>query len=698
MQSFRTELENPVVEKDILDLEKKIHLFKEGKVDDDKFRSLRLARGIYGQRQQGVQMIRIKIPYGRMTSEQMIKIADISDEYASSTLHATTRQDIQIHYVSLDRTPELWHKLEQSKITIREACGNTVRNITASDKAGIDPEEPFDVSPYAHQMFEYFLRNPICQEMGRKFKVAFASSAKDTSFTLIHDLGFIPILKGEKRGFKVMIGGGLGSQPHLALVAFEFLEEEKIIPFMEATLRIFDRYGERNRRNKARFKYLLQDVGLEELMKQIEGEYPALKNQEVWVDRNAVLTAEPPKLNSVLTARIKDREHYDNWLKTNVFNQKQEGFYGVFVRVPLGNISSDTARAFAAVVKEFAADDIRVTINQGYLLRYVTQEALSPLYEGLNALGLAEPGFDSVADITACPGTDTCNLGISNSTGTALELEKVIRSEFPDLIHNHDIKIKISGCMNSCGQHGIANIGFHGSSMKHDGKVVPAMQVLLGGGVLGNGNGTVADKVIKLPSKRTPDMLRLVLKDYEENGLDGEYFNDYYLRLTTDYFYQLFKPLAELESLTDSDYYDWGKEDLFKPEIGMGECAGVIIDLVQTLFYDADEKLDWAAQAIDQSRFADGIYHTYTSYVNGAKGLLLGENVRCNTQAGILQDFDKTFVETGKLPFESSFTEMVLKMRSNKATLEFAKSYFAAAESFLKTIKSFREEQLKGEK
>jgi len=698
MQSFRTELENPVVEKDILDLEKKIHLFKEGKVDDDKFRSLRLARGIYGQRQQGVQMIRIKIPYGRMTSEQMIKIADISDEYASSTLHATTRQDIQIHYVSLDRTPELWHKLEQSKITIREACGNTVRNITASDKAGIDPEEPFDVSPYAHQMFEYFLRNPICQEMGRKFKVAFASSAKDTSFTLIHDLGFIPILKGEKRGFKVMIGGGLGSQPHLALVAFEFLEEEKIIPFMEATLRIFDRYGERNRRNKARFKYLLQDVGLEELMKQIEGEYPALKNQEVWVDRNAVLTAEPPKLNSVLTARIKDREHYDNWLKTNVFNQKQEGFYGVFVRVPLGNISSDTARAFAAVVKEFAADDIRVTINQGYLLRYVTQEALSPLYEGLNALGLAEPGFDSVADITACPGTDTCNLGISNSTGTALELEKVIRSEFPDLIHNHDIKIKISGCMNSCGQHGIANIGFHGSSMKHDGKVVPAMQVLLGGGVLGNGNGTVADKVIKLPSKRTPDMLRLVLKDYEENGLDGEYFNDYYLRLTTDYFYQLFKPLAELESLTDSDYYDWGKEDLFKPEIGMGECAGVIIDLVQTLFYDADEKLDWAAQAIDQSRFADGIYHTYTSYVNGAKGLLLGENVRCNTQAGILQDFDKTFIETGKLPFESSFTEMVLKMRSNKATLEFAKSYFAAAESFLKTIKSFREEQLKGEK
>ncbi len=698
MQSFRTELENPVVEKDILDLEKKIRLFKEGKVDEEKFRSLRLARGVYGQRQQGVQMIRIKIPYGRMTSEQLIKIADISDEYASSTLHATTRQDIQIHYVSLDRTPQLWHDLEKSNITLREACGNTVRNITASDKAGIDPEEPFDVSPYAQQMFEYFLRNPICQEMGRKFKIAFASSDKDTAFTLIHDLGFIPILKGEKRGFKVLIGGGLGAQPHLALTAFEFLEEEKIIPFTAATLRIFDRYGERNRRNKARFKYLLQDVGLEELMKQIQEEYPALKDQEVWVDRDAVVTPEPPKLGTVLTARIKDREHYDNWLKTNVFEQKQEGFFGVFVRVPLGNLSSDKARAFAQVAKQFAADDIRVTINQGYLLRYVTQEALSPLYQGLNALGLAEPGFDSVADITACPGTDTCNLGISNSTGTALELEKVIRSEYPELIHNRDIKIKISGCMNSCGQHGIANIGFHGSSMKHDGKVVPAMQVLLGGGTLGNGNGIVADKVIKVPSKRTPDLLRSVLNDYEENGLEGEYFNDYYQRLGNHYFYELFKPLAELETLQESDYYDWGKDELFKPEIGLGECAGVVIDLVQTLFFEAEEKLEWAAEALKESRYADGIYHTYTAFVNGAKGLLLGDNVRCNTQAGIIQDFDRTFVESGKIRLGTTFTELVLKMRSEKPSEAFAKQYFAQAEQFLATIKTYREQQLKADK
>src|SRR6187397_2002503 len=195
MQSFRTELENPVVEKDIIDLEKKIHLFREGKIDEEKFRSLRLARGVYGQRQQGVQMVRIKLPFGKITTKQLLTIADVSDEYATGNLHLTTRQDIQIHYVSLARTPEMWSELEKDDVTIREACGNTVRNITASDIAGIDPEEPLDVTPYAHAMFEYFLRKPVCQEMGRKFKIAFSSSEKDTALVFMHDLGVIPRIK-----------------------------------------------------------------------------------------------------------------------------------------------------------------------------------------------------------------------------------------------------------------------------------------------------------------------------------------------------------------------------------------------------------------------------------------------------------------------------------------------------------------------
>jgi len=251
MQSFRTELENPIVEQDIIDLEKKIRLYREGAIHDEKFRSLRLARGIYGQRQPGVQMIRIKLPFGKVTFKQLLKIADVADEYGSGNLHLTTRQDIQMHYVSLDRTPELWDQLEREDVTIREACGNTVRNVTSSPDAGINPEEPFDVSPYAHAFFSYFLRNPICQEMGRKIKFAFSSSEKDTAFSYIHDLGFIPKINEQgERGFKVLFAGGLGAQPFLAHVVHEFLHEDQIIPYAESVLRVFDRYGERTNRNR----------------------------------------------------------------------------------------------------------------------------------------------------------------------------------------------------------------------------------------------------------------------------------------------------------------------------------------------------------------------------------------------------------------------------------------------------------------
>jgi sulfite reductase (ferredoxin) len=250
MQSFRTELENPIVEKDIIDLEKKIRLFREGKIHDEKFRSLRLARGVYGQRQPGVQMVRIKLPFGKVTFKQLLRIADVSDEYASGNLHLTTRQDIQIHYVSLDRTPQLWEELERDDITLREACGNTVRNVTSSPDSGINPNEVFDVSPYAHAFFSYFLRNPICQEMGRKIKFSFSSDERDTAYSYIHDLGFIPKINEQgERGFKVMMAGGLGAQPFLASPIFDFLHEDQIIPYAESLLRVFDRYGERTNRN-----------------------------------------------------------------------------------------------------------------------------------------------------------------------------------------------------------------------------------------------------------------------------------------------------------------------------------------------------------------------------------------------------------------------------------------------------------------
>lgn len=697
MQSFRTELENPVVERDIIELEKKIRLFREGQIPEEKFRSLRLARGIYGQRQAGVQMIRIKLPYGKMTLEQWKRISDVSDEYSTGNLHLTTRQDIQIHFVSLEKTPELWSKLDLDDITIREACGNTVRNITASDKAGIDPEEPFDVTPYADAAFRYFLRNPVCQDMGRKFKIAFSSSDADTAWAFMHDLGVIPKVRVENgkevRGFKVLVGGGLGAQPYLAHVAHEFLEADQLIPYTEAILRVFDRHGERASRHKARMKFLIQKIGFEEFQRLVEEERTAIKSKSFHVDADTWEAPELPAADAVLPAyTIKDPKKYEAWKQTNVFQQRQAGYYAAYVRVPLGNISSVISRQLIEGLRPAVANDVRVTANQGLLLKYIQPAHLPYVFSVLEAGGFAEPGFDSIADITACPGTDTCNLAISSSTGISTALELVIHDEFPDLVYNKDIKIKISGCMNSCGQHGIASIGFHGSSLKSGGKVLPALQVLLGGGIVGDGVGRVADKVIKVPSKRGPDVLRTLLRDFEANGQQNEKFNEYYDRQGEKYFYDLLKPLTDLNSLIDEDFVDWGQGDKFATAIGVGECASVVIDLVATLLFEGEDKLQWGKAALDDKQYADSIYHSYSTFVQTAKALLLGEGVSCNTQTGIINDFDKHFVETGKWSLEGSFKTLVLQINQNEPSESFAKQYHQQASDFYQQAHAYRQQ------
>lgn len=693
MESFRSELEdlnNPIVARDIMDLEKKIRLFRDGKIDSEKFRSLRLARGIYGQRQEGVQMIRIKLPYGRVTTKQLRRISDISDEYASSTLHATTRQDIQIHYVSLDKTPELWAKLEQDEITTREACGNTVRNITASATAGIDPNEPFDVSPYADEMFRYFLRNPVCQEMGRKFKIAFSSSEEDTAYTFIHDLGFIPRIAFGKRGFRVVIGGGLGANPYLAQLVYEFLEEDEIIPFTEAVLRVFDRYGERNRRMKARLKFLLDDIGLEKLIALVEEEKKALKNKVYHINSDTHEPVLPAFVSSEQPVEA-DEQKYDRWFKTNVFKQKQDGFYGVYVKLALGNLSSKLARHFADIVDIYASNELRVTLNQGYLIRFVRPEALKPLFAALDKVTLAEPGFDSVADITACPGTDTCNLGISDSTSISLQLEKVIREEFPELIYNNDIKIKISGCPNSCGQHGLASIGLHGSTIKDkQGKVMPALVVLLGGGKLKNGEGVISDKIIKIPSKRGPQALRFLLNDYDANSLNGEYYHDYFKRLGRNHFYQILKPLGDITSTAPDEYIDWGQESNFILHTAVGECAGVMIDLVSTLLYDSEDKLTWAKETLEKKLYADSIYQSYSAFINSAKALLLSRDIKPSSQYQTINDFQREFVESKAFDFEGNFKEHVLRINKNEPTEAFAKSFLEDSLAFTEAVAAYR--------
>lgn len=695
MQSFRTELENALVEKDIVDLARKIELFREGKIHEEKFRSLRLARGVYGQRQQGVQMIRIKLPYGKMTFKQWKRIADISDEYSTGNLHLTTRQDVQIHFVSLDRTPELWAKLEQDDITLREACGNTVRNVTASPSAGINPKEPFDITPYADAVFRYFLRNPICQEMGRKFKIAFSNTDEDTALTYMHDMGFIPKIQDGKRGFKVVVGGGLGAQPLLAKVGYAFLEEDQIIPYLEATLRVFDRHGERNSRHKARIKFLIQKIGFETLVKLIDEERIALKNQSVKVDTTsgkwAVLDNEMP--SKTADFNVETTAAYELWKATNTFEQKQLGFYGVYIRILNGNISSTDSRSLIDQLEGYIGDDVRVTINQGLMLKFVPEANLPYVYAVLDAHGLASAGANSMANITACPGTDTCNLAISDSTNITSKLESVITEDFPELIYNNEIKIKISGCMNSCGQHGMANIGFHGSSLKAaDKRVLPALQVLLGGGTVGDGVGRVADKVIKVPSKRGPEVLRVVLNNYEENANEGEYFNDYYDRQGEKYFYTLLKPVADLTTLKDDDFIDWGQSEQFATEIGVGECASVIIDLVATLLLESVEKMDWTNAAFEENRFADSIYHAYSVFVSAAKALLLDKSVSASTQSGVIDKFQEYFVATGDISLSGkTFQELVLRINQNEPSEAFAKAYIADAQVFLNLAKAFRE-------
>ncbi|WP_455169481.1 nitrite reductase [Aegicerativicinus sediminis] len=695
MQSFRTEIENPLVERDIIELEKKIRLFREGRIDEERFRSLRLARGVYGQRQQGVQMIRIKLPYGKVTGDQLIRISDVSDEYSTGKLHITTRQDIQIHYVSLDRTPELWADLEKDDVTLREACGNTVRNVTASETAGIDPNEPFDVSPYAHAVFQFFLRNPVCQEMGRKFKISFSSSDEDSALSYIHDLGFIPKIKDGKRGFKVMLGGGLGSQPRHADVLYEFLEEEYLIPVTESVLRIFDRHGERAKRLKARMKFLVKDIGLDKFIQLIEEEKRALSCQSYAIDIKSLTTEVELAKNPAPKVSIQDLETYHSWKQQNVFKQKQSNLFAIGIKVRLGDFSTEKARKLANLVKTYAANEIRLTLRQNILVRHVKEDDLPFFYQELKSLGFADLGYNSSLDITACPGTDTCNLGIASSTGLAVALEEVLNKEYPQYVANKDITIKISGCMNACGQHNMAHIGFQGMSIRtKDKKVAPAVQVLLGGGVLGNGKGRFADKVIKLPAKRGPQALRELLDDFALNAFDNEDFLSYYDRLGEKYFYNLLVSLSDVDNLEDDDFIDWGNTRRYIQAVGIGECAGVVIDLVATLILEAKEKLDLATESFEDEKWSDAIYNTYTSFINGTKALLTAENISTNSQASIIAKFDEVFVESGKLILSTDFKSLVYQIQNNEPTKEFAQNYAEDAAAFFETIEKFRTKEL----
>lgn len=344
----------------------------------------------------------------------------------------------------------------------------------------------------------------------------------------------------------------------------------------------------------------------------------------------------------------------------------------------------------ADLVEQYAAGELRLSLRQNILIPFVREDLVPFFYQELGKLGFTEAGYNKAVDITACPGTDTCNLGIASSTGIADELERVLKAEYPQYLEKEDLVIKISGCMNACGQHNMANIGFQGMSIRTKDKLVaPALQVLLGGGNLGDGNGRFADKVVKIPSRRGPEALRRILNDFETNS-PNQQFVDYYAKKGEKYFYELLTDLSDVENLTAKDFVDWGNEEKYVKAIGVGECAGVVIDLVATLFLESEEKIQNAKASFDNEVYSDAVYHTYSSLVNSAKALLIAENKKTNTHAGIIRQFDELFVETNKVQLDGSFADLVYQIQKNAPTKDFALDYIKIAEEFLLKVQKYR--------
>jgi sulfite reductase (ferredoxin) len=510
----------------------------------------------------------------------------------------------------------------------------------------------------------------------------------------MHDLGFIAkskLINGQTiKGFKVLLAGGLGSQPRHADVIYDFLEEQLLIPTIEGVLRVFDRYGERNKRAKARLKFLVKEIGVPAFLELVAEEKQALAYEVFPIDTSDFEKEIVFQENEIPAISIEGTENYEAWKITNVIQQKQEGLFAIGIKVSLGDFYTDKARLLADLVKKYAANEIRLTLRQNILIRHVKEELLPLFYVELSKLGFTELGYNSTSDITACPGTDTCNLGISSSTGIAVELERILKEEYPAYINNKEVAIKISGCMNACGQHNMAHIGFQGMSIKVGNLQAPALQVLIGGGILGDGKGRFSDKLVKIPSRRGPEALRLLLNDVENNQLENENFLAYYDRKGKIYFYDLLKSLSDTTNLDKSDFIDWGHDENYVKAIGVGECAGVVIDLIATLLFESEEKITNAKEALNANQLSDSIYHSYTALVNTAKALLTSEGIKTNTQAGIIQNFDAHFVANNTIELPTTFAELIYQIKEEKPSKTFAESYLADATNFYKKVDVFR--------
>ena len=573
----------PYIPEEVDDFETEATRYLNGEWPSEaEFIMYRLVRGVYGQRQPDVQMMRIKVPGGAMTADQMDAFGELVSKYAPLKKgHVTTRENIQVHFVKLDDTPHVMRILGEAGLVTREACGNTVRNVAGDPLSGVKPEEPFYVAPYLTAYARYFVRHEYTQVLPRKWKTAFCSGGDDEVVADIHDLAFIPKIKDGEKGFEIRIGGGTSIMPRTAWVLSEFTPVSEYLKIAEAAIRVFHRTDElRKNKMRARIKFYVDRIGIEafkeEVDKELKGDWAKADfDPTPWMELPPEMIDEPPALIDVDSSHIEP--DFLKWKKTNTLAQQQEGYYVVYVTLPLGDISEAQFPLLSDAARKYAGGRIRLTTEQNLVYRWVPEGHLHAFWSDLKKMGLSEDGANQITDVVSCPGTDSCKMGITSSMGVASALRETLRqSAFEDPMVN-SLHVKVSGCPNGCSRHHIANIGFHGAATKGDGNQVPAYEVFLAGNYGNQDPVRFGHRVkAKVPAKRVPLFMNEIISFYQDNRSKEEPFNDFVDRVGTEPFERLADQFRDVGSLNKENldtYMDWGKTILYKIERGEGECA-----------------------------------------------------------------------------------------------------------------------------
>ncbi|MFN0101442.1 MAG: nitrite/sulfite reductase [Bryobacteraceae bacterium] len=556
--------------------------FMAGELTDDEFRAQRLRRGVYSQRQPGVHMIRTKIPGGILTADQMDNLAEISETFAENKGHLTTRQNMQYHFIPLPQVADLLHKLAEARLTTREACYNTVRNVTASPLSGLLADEVFDVQPYVRAVSLAFLHNELTDSLPRKFKIAFFSGGKRDDMALaIHDVGATAVIRDGQRGFRIVIGGGLGPMPNEAALLDEFLPEEMLVPRIEAVIMLFSQHGNRKNRNKARLKFVLRERGFDWVKQTVEENYAEIlakggtRTPEIVPENfGGYRSVEPPLGDGgqlpILGATPADPE-FDRWLESNVREQKQTGYAIVTIRVPQGNLTASQMRGLAQLSRVAGDSIVRVDIDQNLHLAFIPVYNLRRVFAALRVQDLASAGAGELVDTVSCPGAYSCNLALTKSMNLAAAMSEALADYTDKQVRG--LSVKISGCPNSCGQHWIGSLGFYGNSRKVEGKEVPYYLFMLGGGYDREGMLRFGLSISSLPAKLAPVAARRVLDHFIANRVEGELFREYVLRHKVEFFKSMVADLAKPAHYDAEWFMDWGDEQTFSLQLGRGECA-----------------------------------------------------------------------------------------------------------------------------